>query len=194
MSLCVQRSRRAQLAQSHMLINYIRLVSWHYLLSKSWSSDCGGLGPPFCPIRMSCLIKLFNTSSKFQMLTSKLQFFIYNHLSIHSFILILIDFVPFPLSSPRQIRLVWLICCWDCYQQQWALVTAVAFVDGYDRFRVFSLLIFQNQSMVAMVEQHSIHSSCRRMLLCTGLCIVWSSGNPPFQAPLTSCRPRHSWR
>ena len=81
-------------------------------------------------------------------------------------------FYLLPSRSPRQMRLVWLICCWDCCQQQQTLVAALAFVNLYDGICVFCRLIFWNPSTVATVGSHSICPSCQCTLLCTVCYIV----------------------
>ena len=139
---------------------------------------------------MSCLIKLFNTSSNFKILLFRFHpsTTIYPH--SHCFHPYSHCFHPFSLSSFRLIRLVWLIYHSDCCrQQQWALVAALAFVDVYNRICVFCPLIFWNWLTIAIVEQYSIHPSCRRTLLCTVCYIVWFNGNQRLSTSPTPCKP-----
>ena len=212
---CLARLARLKVPRGHMPTNYIRLVPWYYpplQILKCRRSDFIFLPQTFILIlidfidfinfhqgildwetSVACMLLrlLLTTAASSDDVVSR-----YGLFSFHNrwSVLILINFVPFPLSSPRQMRLMWLVCCQNCCQQQQALVAAVAFVNGYDEICVFSLLSLQNQSTVAMVEQHSIHLSCQRMLLCTELHIVWSGSNLPLQVLSTPRGPCRSWR
>ena len=120
----VQRYNWLLALRSH--VNYVRLVPRNYpplqiaiiWLQRSW--------PAIWPIRMSCLIKLFNTFFKFQNTRIQTSSFFHNHPS------------SFLSSSLRLMRLVWLVCCPDCcWQQQQALMAILAFVDVYNGICVF---------------------------------------------------------